>query len=196
MRKAISSVIASSILTVSFCSTLSAQTRRRPSPRAEKPAEAKRVEQSSLSIEAGLIYKSGDVKPVARTTFYLLDKGLGEILSEAGLKASDSTRLNLPPDMASNSPENLCFMWKLAASSTYDEKSKSFMQRAEEAMKPHLIQTVMTDFSGKAQFAPVTPGTYFVVGHYKPDRDSAAWSVKVELKSGQNSVTLDNNNAF
>src|SRR5438552_1880647 len=33
---------------------------------------------ATLSFEAGLVYKSGDVKPVARTTFYLLDNELGK----------------------------------------------------------------------------------------------------------------------
>ena len=41
---------------------------------------------STLSLEAGLVFKSGDVKPVARVTFYLLDDDRAKILEGAGLQ--------------------------------------------------------------------------------------------------------------
>jgi hypothetical protein len=38
---------------------------------------------SVLSIETGLVYKSGDAKPVARNEFYLLEEDAEKILREA-----------------------------------------------------------------------------------------------------------------
>src|SRR5437868_2853289 len=42
--------------------------------------------QSTLTLEAGLVYKSGDVKPVPRNEFYLLDDDAEKILKDAGIE--------------------------------------------------------------------------------------------------------------
>src|SRR5262245_60248789 len=62
---------------------------RKPSkPAPAKPAPTPSLPTTtttgSLSIEAGLIFESGDVKPVARTTFYLMDADLREVLMPFG----------------------------------------------------------------------------------------------------------------
>jgi hypothetical protein len=55
-----------------------------PAPATKPPTGGRK--NATLSFEAGLVYQSGDVKPVARTTFYLLDDNLGKILKAAGLQ--------------------------------------------------------------------------------------------------------------
>jgi hypothetical protein len=50
--------------------------RIRPSKAQPRPTATPAPASSSLSIDAGLIYSNGDVKPVARTTFYILDQDM------------------------------------------------------------------------------------------------------------------------
>ena len=87
-------------------------------------------------------------------------------------------------------------------------------------MKPHIVQSTKTDFSGKANFKPVAAGTYYLMGLVRrqyayvreigqgeyPKTDSGQrrgttsgrldWNVKIDLKPGQNFVTLDQDNAY
>src|SRR5687768_409595 len=48
-------------------------------------SETTAVVETSLSFEAALIYNYGGTQPVGRTSVYLLDKPLRDILTEAGL---------------------------------------------------------------------------------------------------------------
>ena len=64
------------------------------------------------------------------------------------------------------------------------------------ALTPHILQTITTDFGGKASFQPVATGTYYLMGVTEtPSGGWAVWNLRVDLKPGQNSVTLDQNNA-
>lgn len=145
---------------------------------------------SVLAVEAGLVYKSGDVKPVARTEFYLLDDHLGKILQQAGLE---------PERMSSNDgrdpAESLVFSYGLATVYSSLPDQQAFFLKAQEAIKPHIIETVTTDFGGKAQFSSVAAGTYYLMGVARTPNGMALWNLRVDMKAGQNSVTLDQNNA-
>jgi hypothetical protein len=156
-----------------------------PSPSASKPSRRDGV----LSIEAGLVYRSGDVKPVARTTFYLLDAHPGTVLREAGIRPSDTSSSN-PDD-----PDGLASLLGLAIVYADLPSEQSFLSAAMTALKPHIVQSIATDFTGKAQFASAPAGTYYLMGASKTPRGMAFWNLKVELNSGQNSITLDQNNA-
>lgn len=144
---------------------------------------------SNLSFEVGLVFKSGDVKPVARATFYLLDDDLAKILKEAGLQA--------PRRFSSggNPEEDLVDAFASSVRFSSLEDYKEFYPAAMTALKPHIIQSVITDFGGKGSFEPVPAGTYYLMGVTETPRGYAIWNLKVDLKLGQNSVTLDQNNA-
>jgi hypothetical protein len=63
------------------------------------------------------------------------------------------------------------------------------------AIKPHIVQSITTDLTGKGTFERVAAGTYYLMGVMKTPRGHATWNLKVDLKPGNNSVTLDQNNA-
>jgi len=142
-----------------------------------------------LSLEAGLVFRSGDIKPVARTTFYLLDDNLAKILREAGLQ---------PPGRigsSSGDPDtNMVFGFASATKYSSLPDYQAFLPAAMAALKPHILQSVTTDFSGKASFAPIASGTYYLMGVSQTPRGFAVWNLKVDINSSQ-SVTLDQNNA-
>ena len=132
----------------------------------------------SVSIEAGLIFQSGDVKPVARTTFYLMDADLREVLKPFG---------GTPGSLRSQ----LDF---LRAFSGYP-KAKADYDKLKGTVEQHVVTTVTTGFDGKANFSDVRPGVWFIYGAYKVGKNEVAWHVKVEVKSGiAVTLILDNSN--
>jgi hypothetical protein len=133
---------------------------------------------ASLSIEAGLIYNSGDTKPVARTQFFLLDEDLRAILKPFG---------ETPGTLGSK----MDFLYAFSDST----KSKAEYDRIKAAVESHVIATATTDFNGKAKLTDLVPGTRFVYGEFHVGSNRVAWNLKVELKAGaETSIILDNSN--
>ena len=141
---------------------------------------------SVLSLEAGLVFKSGDVKPVARTEFQLLDTSLTKILLDAGAK---------PPGSGfKEDPEyGLLFTYALASNGLGD--GKNFPKNIFEIVGKHIVQSTTSDFGGKAKFAPVPQGTYYLSAISHTPNGYVIWNSKVELTSAESSITLDQNNA-
>jgi hypothetical protein len=137
-----------------------------------------------LSIEAGLVFKSGDIKPVARTEFHLLDESLSKILRDAGLqpRAGDTDA----------SDHGVIFSYGLARKYGADS---NFPAAVQEAVSKHVIQTTTSGFDGKGKFNPVPQGTYYVFAMASTPKGFVIWNVKVELNSAEVSITLDQNNA-
>lgn len=143
---------------------------------------------SNLSFETGLVFKSGDVKPIARTTFYLIDDDLARILRAAGLHAPQEYG-------GGDSDEDLINAYARSIKYSILPAYKDFYPTAKTALQSHVIQQATTDFSGKAEFPAVPSGTYYLMGMSETPRGYAIWNLRVELKPGKNSVTLDQNNA-
>jgi hypothetical protein len=139
---------------------------------------------ATLSLEAGLVFKSGDIRPVARTEFHLLDESLAKILRDAGVqpRAGDTDA----------SDRGIIFSYGLARK--YGAES-NFPAGVQEAVNKHLVQTTTSGFDGKGKFNPVPPGTYYVFAMTSTPKGFVIWNVKVELNSAEASITLDQNNA-
>lgn len=151
------------------------------------------VAQGELSIEAGLVYKSGDVKPVARNQFYLLDGDAEQILKQANIerqgKLGNPNLTNFDAYAAAEACINIGTECPSFDSSWY------FRKRATEVLKPHILQTITTGFDGKAKFESVPAGDYYVMGVMTRDQGFVCWNLKVTLKPGMQTVILDQNNA-
>lgn len=142
------------------------------------PEPAVAPQMGTLSIEAGIIYKMGGNQPVSRTEFMLLDQSLETILTEAGIP-----------------PRTTGVLSSYAFAMLYPSQFPGVAEKAQAAIKQHAVQTVSTDFSGKAQFTDIKPGSYYVAGLSSTRKGFAIWNLPVEVKAGQNSVFLDQNNA-
>jgi hypothetical protein len=145
---------------------------------------------SVLSFETGLVFKSGDVKPVARATFHLLDDSLGNILRTAGLSAPRNYGGG-----SGNTDEDLVNAYASSIKYSILDGYKEFGPAAATAVRPHIIQTITTGFDGKATFEAVAAGTYYLMGMSETPKGYVIWNLKVDLKAGKNTVTLDQNNA-
>lgn len=142
--------------------------------------------ESTLSFDTGIVFRSGDTKPVARTTFYLLDNSLVETLT--GYK-------NEKGEIVTN-PRNIYIDYSSSSESRniFDFLTERY-NRIWEVLKPHVVQTITTDFGGKATFKQIPPGNYYLIGYTKMGENLMVWDVKMDLSPGNNSFTLDQNNA-
>jgi hypothetical protein len=67
---------------------------------------------------------------------------------------------------------------------------------ANAAMAPYFVGRATVDSTGKAVVSPqLPPGSYFVSVAAPGTGGVLVWDVKVDLKPGENSVTLDPHNA-
>jgi hypothetical protein len=162
-------------------------------------------QEGSLSIEAALVFKSGDVKPVARTEFFLLNKDFDAILQESNFASELPPNLKEPTSKISRIQAFSMFVRTTKeAERTQDdsaERTKGLdavelaVAKALTATRPHIVYTTTTDFQGKAQFTEVKAGEYYLFGYTKVGKTVVVWNLKTVVKSSQNSVTLDQNNA-
>lgn len=127
------------------------------------------------------------VKPVARVTFHLLDTDLAQIRKTAGF-TNESGMSSLLANFALKYSARELDLLRGATQSTYDRLMQT-------AVMPSAIVSTTTDFSGKGEFAEVPVGTYYLMSVSEIGRNVVLWNLKVEIKPGRNSVTLDQNNA-
>jgi hypothetical protein len=62
-------------------------------------------------------------------------------------------------------------------------------------LRPFMIAASRIDPSGKATFLGVPAGSYYVFGTTHANNLALSWNVRVDLKSGTNSIVLDQKNA-
>jgi len=63
------------------------------------------------------------------------------------------------------------------------------------ALNQHTVQSVQTDFQGKATFEDIVPGDYWVLGSTKTRNGMPmAWNIKVTINRGKNKLVLSNDN--
>lgn len=136
--------------------------------------------ESTLAFDTGIVFKSGDVKPVARTDFHLLNKSLAQILLDG--KFADYSGIPFEK-------ENIHHAF-VSSYSSYPQR----FYNALDLIKPHMVQSVNTDFSGKAVFKAIPAGKYFLMGYCNMSNIYMVWDVEINLTPGNNSLTLDQNN--
>ncbi len=159
-------------------------------------------QETVLSVEAALIFNSGDVKPVARTEFLLLDKDFETILQESNFIADLPEEVKSPISHISSLKAFALVAFGAQKYGKYSDSQSSdinklslSLAKAMTVAKSHTVYSATTDFQGKAQFKDVKGGEYYLFGYTSAGESVAVWNLKTEVKSGQNSIILDQNNA-
>jgi hypothetical protein len=173
--------------------------------------------QSTLKIEAQIIYGIGGPQPVARNRFYLLDADLLDVeipkpknvhsLEEALSKMSPSQRLKLIITTAQVNQriQDALRGRGITPPDTPNNKEEGVLSIRliieEQLMKDkeathHFIQSAATDFQGRATFENIKAGDYWVMGVTETRADYAFWNYKVSIKPGENKVFLSQENAL
>lgn len=150
----------------------------KPTPVSPSPTPAPL---GKLSVEAGVVFKNGDTKPVARTIFYLLDENV----------------LGAKYDSCAKDP--LClgsFIANVRAHEQLDRDTGRPFTSLEDQLAPHVVATATTSFDGRAVFEPLSPGKRFLYGAFRVGDQYIAWNVEVEIVSGRElDLILDNSGA-
>jgi len=128
----------------------------------------------SVVIDAKVAGRTGTAQPVKNEKFYLLDKDLESILSEANLEPIEGqTLLN-----------------SLGLSVLYPDRFSEFNRDALRAIKGHIKYAGTTDGSGKAELGNIEPNSYYLFGVTRSGRGFAVWSSPVAVNPGQNALNL------
>ena len=128
----------------------------------------------SVVIDAKIASRTGSPQPVRDEKFYLLDKDVESILSEARLEPIEGqTLLN-----------------SFGLSVLYPDRYSDFNRSALRAIKDHIKYAGTTDSSGKAELGGVEPDNYYLFGITKSGRGFAIWSSPVMINAGQNALNL------
>jgi hypothetical protein len=128
----------------------------------------------SVTIDAKIASRTGAPQAVKNEKFYLLDKDLEMILSEADLEPIEGQSLT-------NS---------LGLSVLYPDRFAEFNRDALRAIKGHIKYAGTTDANGKAEMGGIEPNSYYLFGVTRSGKGFAIWSSPVSIIAGQNALNL------
>ena len=129
---------------------------------------------STVVIDAKVVARTGTPQPVKNEKFYLLDKDLEGILSEASLEPIEGNSL----------------LTSFGLSVMFPDRYGDFQRDALRAIRDHIKYSGTTDGAGKAQLSGVEPNSYYLFGVTKAGRGFAVWSSPVSIVEGQNVLNL------
>ena len=132
-------------------------------------------DKGTVNLEAKIATNSGSTQAVQKEKFYLLDKDLQSILSDANI--DDETGQGLSA--------------AFGLSVVYPDKYPDTKKKALDAINKHVKYNVLTDTGGKAQMKDVKPDSYYLFGIHKTLNGYAIWSSPVSIQPGDNKLVLD-----
>jgi hypothetical protein len=125
-------------------------------------------------IDAKVATKTGTIQSVKNEKFYLLDKDLESILSEADLEPIEGNSLSDSFGLAVMFPD----------------RYGDFRRDALSAIQKHIKYNATTDGDGKASMKDVKPDSYYLFGITKTRTGFAIWSSPVSIIGGENKLNL------
>jgi hypothetical protein len=178
-------------LLIIFTASISFGQKARPRSNAPKPKTTIKAN-GTVELEAGLLFNSGDTKPVARATFYLLKENPEKIIltqENVDLYNKDTSKYSIRPETLSE--------WSMygAALSMDGYASPSFAIAAKKSLEASSTASGTTGFDGKATLTSVPTGDYYLFGYYRFGKQTTYWNIPVSVKTGVNKIVLDNNNS-
>ncbi len=129
-----------------------------------------------LTIVSGFPLQQGVLPPLAGYPYTLLKDSFAATVSKAGIQ--------VPPG---SSP--------IKAVGAACQNKTPDCQKFSQAWKAEAISAARGDFTGKAVLPGVPPGTYYLMISTRYNNQPIMWDMKVDLKAGANSITLDPQNA-
>ena len=120
--------------------------------------------------------QAGAANPLVGRPLFLLKDSFDNVLLKNGLR---------PP--AGKTPMQ---GWDLVC-----RQNPAQCQQVMNGLRPYMAAVAQVDASGKATFLGVPAGSYYVFSVTHNDHVALAWDVRVDLKSGTNSLVLDQKNA-
>ncbi|HEX8288776.1 MAG TPA: hypothetical protein VF556_12305 [Pyrinomonadaceae bacterium] len=132
------------------------------------------ADKGTVVIDAKIATKTGTPQAVRNEKFYLLDKDLETILSDADVEPINGQTLT-------NS---------LGLAIMYPSRYGDFQKEALNAINKHIKYRTVTDPSGKGQMKNIEPDSYYLFGITKSGSGFAVWSAPVTIQNGENVLNL------
>lgn len=131
-------------------------------------------DKGTVSLEAKVVGRNG-AQAVPKEVFYLLDKDLESILSDA--------------DIEDESGQGLVNAFGLSI--VYPDRYGDVRRKALAAIGKHSKYKVTTDAGGKGQMKDVKPDSYYLFAITKTANGFAIWKNSVTIQPGQNALVLE-----
>jgi len=132
---------------------------------------------ATLSVASGLPTQPGAPNPLAGRPYILLRESYADALAKGGVV--------VPPGTSAYKYAGVA-----CAGRTQD------CQKVSDAIKVSAASAVRADATGSGTFPGVPPGTYYLMISARFNNQSLVWGQAVQLKAGQNSITLDQSTAI
>jgi len=150
----------------------SASTGTQPVISATTPNATQQAPPASLTITSGIPSQPGAANPLAGKQVIVLKDSFDNILARAG--------------------------WSSPALATWArtcDTDAAGCQRGIAAMAPYYVSRAQLDNSGGFTFQNARAGTFYLLAQTRYNGSHLIWNVRMDMKPGANSITLDQRNA-
>ena len=131
-------------------------------------------DKATVVINARVAPTHGAPQSVRNTKFYLLDKDLETILSEAQVEPIEGNTLTA----------------SLGLAAVYPDRYGDFQKAAMRAIARHVKYSGTTGGTGSASLSGITPNEYYLFGITKVGHGFALWNSPVSVIAGDNNLNL------
>jgi zinc ribbon protein len=138
------------------------------------PVSAPAPDKGTVAINATLTTPNGSPRAAKSVKFYLLDKDVETILSEARIEPIEGNTL----------------AGSLGLSMVYPDRFGDFQRDAMRAIASHAKYSGTTDGTGIANLAGVVPTNYYLFSVTRVGHGFAMWDSPVSINAGENVMNL------
>lgn len=131
-------------------------------------------DKGSVVINAKIAPRTGSPQAARSTKFYLLDKDLETILSEASVEPIEGNSLSA----------------SLGLAAVYPDRYGDFQRAALRAIGEHVKYSGTSGATGAVSLAGVTPNEYYLFAISRVGRGFALWNSPVSVVAGANVMNL------
>lgn len=130
-------------------------------------------QKGNVIVDAKIATRNGTA-PVRNARFYLLDKDVDLILTEARVEPIEGQTL----------------MSSLGLAAAFPSKYGDFQRQAMAAIRARVKYSATSSAAGKAEFSNIEPDTYYLFGVTSNSEGFALWSSPVTIQAGSNVLNL------
>lgn len=135
-------------------------------------------DKSGVAIKAQVMTTSGSTQPARGTKFYLLDKDVETILTEARVEPIEGNTLT----------------GSLGLASVFPDRYSDFQRAAMRAIAAHSKYSGTTGSTGSIDLKNIVPGEYYLFGLARIGHGFALWDAPVSVIPGNNIMNLSPQN--
>lgn len=131
-------------------------------------------DKGSAMIKAQIVNSRGQALPARSTRFYLLDKDLETILTEARVDPIEGNTLS----------------GSIGLASVFPDRYGDFQRAAMRAINAHVKYSGTTDSSGAAGVKGIIPNSYYLFAITRAGKGFAMWDSPISIVPGDNVLDL------